>query len=208
MRFCGATRNGDRVVSLLHFAQCERACGLWSVSGLQDSQITQLRPFPFRPVRSRRAVDSRAHRPLGPVAKADQARFPRARDGNARHERFAQALAEGHSATRAYERAGYKANAGNAVRLKANDKVAGRVAEIQARAAARAEISKSDVLRMLQEDRADAREAGQFSAAIRAAELLGKELGMFVDRRKLDIATDVAELSDAELSAIVASGTH
>lgn len=45
-----------------------------------------------------------------------------------------------------------------------------------------AKITKADVLKMLQEDRNDARANGQFSPAIRAAELLGKELGMFVER--------------------------
>jgi hypothetical protein len=34
------------------------------------------------------------------------------------------------------------------------------------------------------EDRRIARERGQVAAAVRAAELLGKELGMFVDRRE------------------------
>jgi phage terminase small subunit len=37
---------------------------------------------------------------------------------NQRHERFAQALAQGKSATEAYALAGYKANDGNASRMK------------------------------------------------------------------------------------------
>lgn len=40
------------------------------------------------------------------------------------------------------------------------------------------------------------------SGANRALELLGKEMGMFVDRKQVKIETDVATLSDAELTRI------
>lgn len=60
---------------------------------------------------------------------------------NAKHERFAQELAKGETADAAYENAGYSPNRGNATRLKANESVAARVAEIQGKAAARAEIT-------------------------------------------------------------------
>lgn len=65
---------------------------------------------------------------------------------NARHERFAQELAKGKSATEAYQLAGYKPDGKNAARLTKNDGVAARVAELQERSAARAEISKAAVL--------------------------------------------------------------
>lgn len=45
-----------------------------------------------------------------------------------------------------------------------------------------AKITRADVLKMLLESRREAHENGQHSPAIRAAELLGKEIGMFVDR--------------------------
>lgn len=99
-----------------------------------------------------------------------------------RRERFAQLLAEGKSTHDAYIAAGYKPNRGNATRLKANEVIRKRVQELQNEAAMEAKITKADVLRMLQEDRNDARANGQYSPAIRAAELIGKELGMFVDR--------------------------
>jgi phage terminase small subunit len=60
---------------------------------------------------------------------------------NAKHERFAQELAKGASASEAYVLAGYSANDGNAIRLKGNEKVSSRVAEILGRAATRAEIT-------------------------------------------------------------------
>jgi len=46
----------------------------------------------------------------------------------------------------------------------------------------RVRLTKTAVMEMLLADRELARQNGQASAAIRAAELLGKELGMFVPR--------------------------
>lgn len=68
---------------------------------------------------------------------------------NARWERFAQELAKGKTADEAYQRAGFKANRGNATRLKANESVAARVDEILGKVAERAEITQADVLREL-----------------------------------------------------------
>lgn len=68
---------------------------------------------------------------------------------NARHERFAQALATGKTADEAYVEAGYEANRGNAATLKAKQSVSDRVAEILAAGAKRAEITQEMVLREL-----------------------------------------------------------
>lgn len=68
---------------------------------------------------------------------------------NAKHERFAQGLAKGKTADEAYVAAGFKANRGNASRLKANESIAARVDEILGKVAERAEITQADVLREL-----------------------------------------------------------
>ena len=68
---------------------------------------------------------------------------------NARHERFAQALASGMTIDDAYVDAGYSANRGNAARLNANEGVQARVREILDRGAQRAEITVERVLREL-----------------------------------------------------------
>ncbi len=68
---------------------------------------------------------------------------------NLRHERFAQALAQGKAANEAYALAGYKANDGNASRMKGNERISARVQEIVGRAAERAEVSLERVLREL-----------------------------------------------------------
>lgn len=68
---------------------------------------------------------------------------------NGRHERFAQEIAKGETADAAYASAGFKPNRGNATRLKANESVASRVAEIQGRAAVRAEITVASITERL-----------------------------------------------------------
>src|SRR5262245_420818 len=68
---------------------------------------------------------------------------------NLRHERFAQALARGKTATEAYVLAGYKANDGNASRMKGNERISARVHEIVGRAAERAEVDVERILREL-----------------------------------------------------------
>jgi phage terminase small subunit len=60
---------------------------------------------------------------------------------NPRHERFAQALAEGKPACAAYEEAGYRPNDGNAVRMKGNENIKMRVTELQGEGAERAVVT-------------------------------------------------------------------
>jgi phage terminase small subunit len=66
---------------------------------------------------------------------------------NARHERFAQELAKGKSATQAYIAAGFEPHRQNAARLMTNDDIADRVEELLAAGARRAEITVERVLR-------------------------------------------------------------
>ena len=68
---------------------------------------------------------------------------------NARHERFAQELAKGKSASEAYRVAGYKPDDGNAIRLTGNDKVKARLAELSERIAEKAEWTAADRLASL-----------------------------------------------------------
>jgi phage terminase small subunit len=99
---------------------------------------------------------------------------------NARHERFAQEVAQGKSLTDAYAAAGYKADDGNASRLAAKPHMAARIDELKAEAAEAAGISAQQVL--------DAIAAIAFAAPdpligarakLKALELLGKHFGLF-----------------------------
>ena len=65
---------------------------------------------------------------------------------NQRWERFAQELFKGHSAGEAYTLVGYKPNRGNATRLKANEAIKDRVAELQNSFEEKAIIDKNRVL--------------------------------------------------------------
>lgn len=106
--------------------------------------------------------------------------------GNIKHERFARLVANGISKSKAYVRAGYTANNGNATRLwshkgKASERIQRRVGEIMANSA---ELTARDILDRVLNTYELATESGQHSAALKACEMLGKELGLFRDRRE------------------------
>ena len=127
---------------------------------------------------------------------------------NARHERMAQGLAKGMPADAAYAAAGFKPHRGNAARLRANQSVRRRVQELQSRAAERAEISKAwvlDRLRAVVEAAMVENEEGAMvnaAAANRALELIGKDLGMFVDRRDIRVRR-FGDMTREELQALL-----
>lgn len=68
---------------------------------------------------------------------------------NPRHERFAQEIAQGASATVAYVKAGYSHNEGNAGRLNRNEHVRARVQEILREGAERAGVTVQRVVEEL-----------------------------------------------------------
>lgn len=134
---------------------------------------------------------------------------------NPRHERFAQLLAKGKTQADAYEEAGYRPNDGGASRLAGNVKVKARLTELTERAATRAEVSKSWVMeRLMRNAQMCLGEAPMVTpgdgdsenddvveykrdpaAANQALQLLGKELGMFVDR-SISATTTLEEMLD------------
>ena len=65
-------------------------------------------------------------------------------------------------------------------------------------------VGKVDVIAMLLRDRELARSTGQASAAVRAGELIGKELGMFVDRKVVDL-TILDKMSIDEQKSLLAA---
>lgn len=101
---------------------------------------------------------------------------------NPRHERFAQGLAKGLSASEAYEAAGFKPSRAAASRLSTKVNVQERVKELQGRVVEGIQISKQWVMEQLVDNVVKAKEAKEFAPANKALELLGKEVGMFKDR--------------------------
>lgn len=121
---------------------------------------------------------------------------------NPKHERFAQALAIGHPASVAYTEAGYVYNEGNASRLKSNEKVTARLAEILEEAhKVNMEVTRESILAELEEARQLAITNNQSSAAVQAAMGKARVQGLIIDRREVGDPGEFSEMTDAELVA-------
>lgn len=106
---------------------------------------------------------------------------------NPRHEAFIRHLLEGKDACDAYEFAGFKRDDGNAARLKANPKVAARLAELQAEIAAETTVTVQGLLNELEEARKKATDLKQLNAAIAAINAKAKLSGLMVERQKIEV---------------------
>jgi phage terminase small subunit len=113
-------------------------------------------------------------------------------------ERFAQELARGKTSGQAYEIAGFSPNPANAWRLHKREEIRRRIDEIltreeravdkaMANAAARVGLNEEWVLRNLRMNAVMAMRAGDRAAANRAIELIGKHLGLFIDKKQIEI---------------------
>jgi len=112
---------------------------------------------------------------------------------NPRHERFAQLLANGKTATNAYEQAGYSRNGGNGPALARTTEVQNRVTEIHearlrhehqsaAMATELAAITKADLIGMARDIYVLAKKSGQGSAAMAAVKEIGVLSGIRIER--------------------------
>jgi hypothetical protein len=145
---------------------------------------------------------------------------------NSRWEAFAHRIAAGEPATRAYRASGYGGSGAeaSASRLLKNAKVAPRVEELRqgivTSAVERSVITKTFVIeqlltvvkRCMQEKPVtdpSGKPTGEYTfqamAALRGLELLGKETGMFIDRKRLE-TRKLSDLSTEELESIVQDG--
>ena len=131
---------------------------------------------------------------------------------NYRHELFAEAVANGYSAVKAHEIAGFLPDRGNAWRLqrrhdirqRIDQLIAGRTRAVDAAvtsAAARVGIDQEWVLRNLKLNALMSMRAGDRSAAARSLELLGKHLGLFIDKNSVEI--NVVDDSDEYLAQLL-----
>ncbi len=121
----------------------------------------------------------------------------------AKQERFCQEYVIDLNATQAAVRAGYSAKTANeqGCRLLANVSVKARIAELQHAAAKRNEVTVDTVVGMLLDSYREAKAANQHGPAVRAAELLGKQFGMFIDRHLMD---EVSQIPDEKLAGQIA----
>jgi hypothetical protein len=115
---------------------------------------------------------------------------------NHRHEKFAQALAQGKNATEAHQEAGYKPNRSTACQLKQDPRISTRVAELQeeqlalhqqatVEAAANAKVTIESLIAEAEAARSKAMsEKGGAAAAVSALTAKAKLAGMW--REKVD----------------------
>jgi phage terminase small subunit len=135
---------------------------------------------------------------------------------NSKHERFAQEIAAGNSASKAYVTAGYKEHRHNAAGLARKEHIKARISELLdereeiARKSTQKAVetlshTKEDILRQLWDNAQRALENGQINASNRALELYGKAAhGMFVERMEVGKPGDFEEMSDTQLLAFIA----
>ncbi len=102
---------------------------------------------------------------------------------NKKQERFCREFLIDCNAGQACIRAGYSAKTAYSAgpRLLNNPRIQARIAELQAGKFEELDIEAGDVIAMLLRSYKDASASGQHGPAIRAAELLGKRLGLFID---------------------------
>ena len=124
---------------------------------------------------------------------------------NAKHERFAQELAKGKSQAEAYSIAGYAPSEPHASRLASNGQVRARLAELQERAAVRAELTLADIIDELEEARQVALTAAtpQSGSAVAATMGKAKLLGLVVDKAEVKSEVEVTDARE-RLARIVA----
>jgi phage terminase small subunit len=114
---------------------------------------------------------------------------------NSKHERFAQELAKGKSATEAYELAGYRPNRGNATTLKQQESISKRVCEILEgmheghkeavmQAIESTEVTPESLVRELEEARAVAKDQKQGAAMTAATIGKARILGLIIEKRE------------------------
>jgi hypothetical protein len=119
---------------------------------------------------------------------------------NQRHEKFAQGLAEGKSTTEAYKDAGYVSNDGNAVRLKGNERIRARVAELQECSAAQVAVTLQGLIEEATDIQTKAMADGKYSAAVAALTVKAKLAGLWVDKAENKANNVVYHIADHPLT--------
>lgn len=126
---------------------------------------------------------------------------------NPKWELFAQELAKGKTADESYQLAGYKENRHNASRLKTNETISTRIAEILGRAASRVELTVGRVVENLERiaEKAEALgEASGLNVAKSAWVDAAKVKGLVVDRKEVGRPGDFDRMSEDELEEFIA----
>jgi hypothetical protein len=109
-------------------------------------------------------------------------------------------IAEGKSATEAYEAAGYTPNDGNATRLKGNERIKRRVAELQERGAAEVAVTLQGLIEEATDIQTKAMADGKYSAAVAALTVKAKLAGLLVDKAENKANNVVYHIADKPMT--------
>jgi len=106
---------------------------------------------------------------------------------NKKHERFCREYVIDHNGTQAAIRAEYseKTAQQQSSRLLLNVVIMNRIAELNEKVSDKLELTVEKVLKDIEELREKALEENQFAASLKASELQGKHLKMFVDKMEV-----------------------
>lgn len=122
---------------------------------------------------------------------------------NVKYELFCQGIAKGMDKKEAYLRAGFKSGHG-ASDLYRRPEIRARIDELLTGAANRCELSRKQILDRMLDDWDASRRLGQMSSALKAGELIGRELHrMFTERKEIGGPGDFDNKTEAELREII-----
>lgn len=124
---------------------------------------------------------------------------------NPRHEAFCQHRVAGKTQDEAYKLAGYRPDPGAASRLSRNVNVSRRLDELQAKAAAKVEVTVDTIAAQLDEDRAFAIKQGSPSAAVAASTAKAKLFGLMTDRQVVAVSHNYSMMTEQELRFEIAA---
>lgn len=123
---------------------------------------------------------------------------------NSRHELYAQLIVSGTPPMEAYKKCGYTETKRGQAHLNRRPEVKARIEQLMLQSAARAELSRKDILDRILEDWDKARQLGQMASALKAAELIGRDVHkMFTERKEVGGPGDFDNKSEEELRAII-----
>jgi hypothetical protein len=124
---------------------------------------------------------------------------------NTKHEAFCQARFKGLSQLEAYKVAGYKPDDGAASRLSKEKPIIARIAELQRKMAARAEVTVEMICDHLDEAIKIARKAKSSGQMTAAAVAKAKLYGLMTERSVVSVTHNYAQMTEEELRFEIAA---
>lgn len=125
---------------------------------------------------------------------------------NDKKQAFTEEYLKDCNATQAAIRAGYSPHTAKqqGSRLLTNVDVRTRIGALQDQAAARNRVEIDEIIGKLRGAYDEAMGDGRYGAAVRAAELLGKHIGMFSDKVQASVSHHYSNASEEDLTAEIA----